>query len=658
MTTVEQVKARKDSLHQRMRARWDEWSAQRTEKLRDIKRRGILAAAGTISAARRMSHTTVAEGRTFEALVGGDDTDHVNFLTRGWRAGRSVCRIVFGNTAIGSGFLIAPSILITNNHVVADQRDALGFSAEFDFERDIDGNPMTPRRFAFDPERLFVTSPQELLDFTVVALRGSADGQEIARYGWLPMDERVDKILEGEPVVVSQHPLGREKRICLFNSELEFRTPDNFIQYTTDTELGSSGSPAFNRQWQVVGLHHASVPTGETRQAKPVIANEGVRVSSIIRALREGSGAGAPLVEYPAGARQDALALITDPRVLRDGRPTAPVDVGIPAAPAARPAPQLEAAPTVIRRRPVAHYAGRRGYQERFLAEAHGSDPRFIVPLPKVPDFLADDVVALTESNDTVLRYHHYSVVVSSSRRLAFFSAANLDGATLDDLQHSLDRRDRDPDHPMRIDEAAADVWFFDPRIPEDKQLPPDVYDRTNFDFGHITRRLDPVWGDPRDKRIGNDDSFHMTNCAPQHKNLNQRTWARLEDAAYRSAQKNGMRVNVVSGPVLDPRDPEILGVQTPTAFWKIIAYVENNQLVAQGFMQWQPDLVEEIRRQFEALPQLTPAQEWRTSVREIGRLTGLDFGPLVDADPLSRDGRVRERLNEAMVDRLFPSHP
>jgi len=36
-----------------------------------------------------MSHTTVAEGRTFEALVGGDDTDHINFLTRGWRAGRS-----------------------------------------------------------------------------------------------------------------------------------------------------------------------------------------------------------------------------------------------------------------------------------------------------------------------------------------------------------------------------------------------------------------------------------------------------------------------------------------------------------------------------------------------------------------------------------------
>jgi endonuclease G len=388
MTTVEQIKARKDSLLQRVRSRWDERSAERAGKLRDIERRGILAAAGTISAARRMSHTTVAEGRTFEALVGGDDTDHINFLTRGWRAGRSVCRIVFGNTAIGSGFLIAPGILITNNHVVTDQRDALGFSAEFDFERDIDGNPMTPRRFAFDPERLFVTSPQELLDFTIVALRmGSSDGQEIARHGWLPMDERIDKILEGEPVVVIQHPLGREKRICLFNSELEFRAPDNFIQYTTDTELGSSGSPAFNRHWQVVGLHHASVPTGDTRRAKPLMANEGVRVSSIIRALREGSGAGAPLIEYPAGARQDALALITDPRVLRDGRPTAPVDVGIPAAPAARPAPQLEAAPTVIRRRLVTHYAGLADIRSVSLRKHTAAIRALLCPCQRSPIF-------------------------------------------------------------------------------------------------------------------------------------------------------------------------------------------------------------------------------------------------------------------------------
>jgi endonuclease G len=170
MVSVEDINARRDALKKGCLERWQQWGKQREERLRKVEAKGIFEAAGATSAARRMAHTTVAEGRTFEALVGGDDTDHINFLSHGWRAGRSVCRIVFGNTAIGSGFLVAPGVILTNNHVAADAQEAASFAAEFDFERDVNGTPMTPHRFALDPGRLFVTSPQERLDFTLVAL--------------------------------------------------------------------------------------------------------------------------------------------------------------------------------------------------------------------------------------------------------------------------------------------------------------------------------------------------------------------------------------------------------------------------------------------------------------------------------------------------------
>src|SRR5262249_15112925 len=76
----------------------------------------------------------------------------------------------------------------------------------------------------------------------------------------------------------------------------------------TDTTPGSSGSPAFNRFWQVVALHHSGVPKKDSRGRTLTkdgkvwdssmdeteidwIANEGVRVSSIVTDLKVQMGA-------------------------------------------------------------------------------------------------------------------------------------------------------------------------------------------------------------------------------------------------------------------------------------------------------------------------------------------------------------------------------
>jgi endonuclease G len=77
---------------------------------------------------------------------------------------------------------------------------------------------------------------------------------------------------------------------------------DNFLHYRTDTSPGSSGSPVFNDQWEIVALHHSGVPKKDaqgrilTRDGRvwnksisesqiAWVANEGVRISRILKHL-------------------------------------------------------------------------------------------------------------------------------------------------------------------------------------------------------------------------------------------------------------------------------------------------------------------------------------------------------------------------------------
>lgn len=639
MKPIEQKPIR-EKLQADVRRRWEGRRAPRDELWKRIERDGPVGAASPEAARGRLLHMTYADGRTFERVVGRNDTDQVNFLDRGARAARAVCRILQGREPAGTGFLVAPGLLLTNAHVIATRDEALEASAEFDFQLDADDRRLASRTFRLDPA-IFVGSPDHALDFTLVGVAAAdRDGTLLSSFGWLPLDAKTDKILEGEPIVIVQHPDGLEKRLCLFDSELRDRAGE-FLHYTTDTEPGASGSPAFNRHWQVVALHHASVETGERRRGAPVVLNEGVRVSRIVDALKDPAGLSA------ATGLERARALLGE-AAAGSGRPPAQAEI------AATPAVGPERSRTRIRERAAEHLDGRRGYDPRFLSR---DEKRLWVPLPELPPWMADDATPLGASaGDHVLRYMHYSVVMCRSRKLAFYSAANVDGATLD---RSIGRLDRDPDRDPEgvVLERAADVWFYDPRIPKALQLAAEVYDETAFAFGHLTRRLDPVWGsDLREKRIANDDTFHMTNCTPQHQSFNSGSWQALENTLLAFAENRGgraRRVTVITGPVLDPRDPDVLGVPCPTAYWKVAAWADGDALRSAGFIQWQADLVDEIRRSLEGAVPRRPEEEW-IAVRELGRLTGLGFGPLVEADVRAGTGRVHERLTEAGLHRIF----
>ena len=252
------------------------------------------------------------------------------------------------------------------------------------------------------------------------------------------------------------------------------------------------------------------------------------------------------------------------------------------------------------------NYNNRNGYNTNFLEKK--------VPLPTIPDNLRDDVVKLKNSNNEELKYTNFSAVMSKSRGLAFYTAVNIDGSKLKQLERN------------------NDVWYYDPRIEREFQYGPELYSNNDLDRGHLVRRLDPVWG--ANFKDANEDTFHFSNCSPQHKNLNQKTWLDLEDYILRNADVHDLKVNVFTGPVFNQNDLIYRGKYLiPSEFWKVVTIVKNddNSISSTAYLQTQKQLIENLKFVFGEY------KTYQVRITKIESLTGLDFGNLRNFDPLSK---------------------
>ncbi|MFJ4536021.1 trypsin-like serine peptidase [Streptomyces tibetensis] len=278
-----------------------------------------------------------------------------SFLPRGVRAGATVARITLRRDGRelphGTGFLVSPRLLMTNHHVLPDVSFARTCFAEFNAQVTADNLPDTVVRMELDPQTFFAADRR--LDFALVALAPTLDGPAPGEiFGWNRLSVQTGKLVLGEKVNIIGHPSGRLKEIALRDNAVLVRL-DDFVHYTTDTEPGNSGSPVFNDQWEVVALHHSGVPKkddqgrvlrkdgrpwqqGDGDDAIEWVANEGVRISSILKHL-----AGLDL----APGRRALLAEMGPDAGLGQAMATAPA---VPAAaPGARPE-STSAVPGVI----------------------------------------------------------------------------------------------------------------------------------------------------------------------------------------------------------------------------------------------------------------------------------------------------------------------
>lgn len=236
-----------------------------------------------------------------ERIIGRSDLMSVAFLQGALMASQTVARVRIqsGNSTVGYGSasLVAPRVLITNNHVLDSGGRARNSLPEFNYQ---DGVP-TPRVFELDPDALFVTD--RALDYTLVAVRERGTGHaHIISFGFNRVIEQEGKILIGECLNIIQHPNGELKQVAIRENQLIDILP-LFLHYHTDTAPGSSGSPVFNDQWELVGLHHSGVPEtddqGRYLTKDGVLwdpsmgehrihwkANEGARISQIVAHLK------------------------------------------------------------------------------------------------------------------------------------------------------------------------------------------------------------------------------------------------------------------------------------------------------------------------------------------------------------------------------------
>lgn len=268
----------------------------------DLAERAIKSGAVPLEVQETFKPVGRDESIGLERVLGTTDFLGISFLERGLQVARTVGRVsIRGRTGspigYGTGFLVAPRLLITNNHVLGDAGLATDSVVEFDFYVRADGAPATIKVFSLHPELFFRTDSE--LDFTLVAVAEvSANGTPLANFGWNQLIPDEGKAIIGQWVNIIQHPNGEPKQLVLRNNEI-VDTPDKFLSYVADTSPGSSGSPVYNDQWEVVALHHAGKPLRDAAgnvlniQGQPWqpwmgeqqikwVSNEGARVSRIV----------------------------------------------------------------------------------------------------------------------------------------------------------------------------------------------------------------------------------------------------------------------------------------------------------------------------------------------------------------------------------------
>lgn len=232
----------------------------------------------------------------FEAIVEDDESVPFCFLSKGHEVGQAVARISTHGTTWdgksgswhGTGFLVAPNILLTNAHVLNDTATASAATVEFGYEECPGGEVKAVSSYKLDPNRLFVSSPPLDLDYTFVWIEGDAG----ARFGHIQLWRGSFIAVDRHPAHVIHHPEGKPKRASLRRNDIvtSLGMPEVLVHYTSDTMYGSSGAPVMRDDWRLFALHHAFEKVDDEMRRKldrgkdsPPISfvNEGIKISAI-----------------------------------------------------------------------------------------------------------------------------------------------------------------------------------------------------------------------------------------------------------------------------------------------------------------------------------------------------------------------------------------
>ena len=136
------------------------------------------------------------------------------------------------------------------------------------------------------------------------------------------------------------HPEGLELSVSLANSRLidtgfkrSDRPHDIFLRYTTPTLGGNSGSPVYDKQWNLIGVHQAGIAEGRKRTGieplskrpgKRYVANEGVSLKSIAAEVARTTRGATVTVTLPPASSRSATPTTLEALAAAVADPTTP----------------------------------------------------------------------------------------------------------------------------------------------------------------------------------------------------------------------------------------------------------------------------------------------------------------------------------------------
>lgn len=291
-------------------------------------------------------------------------------------------------------------------------------------------------------------------------------------------------------------------------------------------------------------------------------------------------------------------------------------------------------------------YSSRGGFDRSWL----GGTP---IELPTITTEGMHDVSRDPDADDPVmahvLQYHHFSIVMNRRRRLLFFAAYNT-------------TRDPDVMGSSSREQLGRDKWILDPRIPAAHQVTTkEFYGPTVFDRGHIVRREDAYWGvDEAEAQLANFDTFHYTNCTPQHPDYNQSSkgglWGQLENHIAKQSSAKDLKLSVFAGPVLAKNDPVLEDVKVPRRYWKIVVARDDKKgaLGCWAFLLTQAKLVDAEKDRSEAVFDPGDFDAYQVPVSRIEELTEVRFDAAVhkaDRHESTQEGPAGPRRIDTLSD-------
>ena len=222
-----------------------------------------------------------------------------------------ICRIEItsGKSVIyGTGFLLAPDIVMTNYHVVETVIEGKDRSdnviLRFDYKELEDGKTLyggTEFRLSAQ-DWLIDHSPNnrsgelpngDQLDFALLRVDGAPGNQRVGekvdaatpQRRWIQLPASEYSFEPKTPLFILQHPEGKALQLAFdTDSVIGLNSNNTRVRYKTNTERGSSGSPCFNANWELVALHHSGDPNFALDHQPEY--NEGIPINAI-RSLLE-----------------------------------------------------------------------------------------------------------------------------------------------------------------------------------------------------------------------------------------------------------------------------------------------------------------------------------------------------------------------------------